>query len=126
MSAQLPEPMREAFDALLNKDRDRFVACFDTEAELVPMVSELEGTVYKGHDGILRWWENLIAVFPEFDSEVDDVRDLGGHIILTIARFRGDEDSSEVTMWTLVELRDGKIAGWRSFSNESAALAAAA
>jgi hypothetical protein len=29
-------------------------------------------------------------------------------------------------MWTLVELRDGKIAGWRSFSNESAALAAAA
>ena len=125
MSAQLPEPMREAFDALLNQDRDRFIDCFDSDAELVPMVSELEGTVYKGHEGIRQWWENLIAVFPGFDSQLDEVRDLGDYM-LTIARFRGDEDSGEVTMWTLVELRDGKIAGWRSYSSEAAALEAAA
>jgi ketosteroid isomerase-like protein len=125
MSAQLPEPMREAFDALLEHDRDRFVSYFNPDAELVPMVSELEGTVYRGHEGIRQWWDNLISVFPEFSSEVVEVRDMGDRMV-TLARFQGDDSSSVVEMWTVVFLRSDKIAGWRSFSSESEALEAAA
>jgi ketosteroid isomerase-like protein len=125
MSLELPETMRQAHEALLEHDRDRFVSCFDPDAELVPMVSELEGTVYRGHDGIRQWWENLISVFPEFSSEVVEVREMGDRV-LTMARFQGDDSSSVVEMWTLVMLKDDKIAGWRSFASESAAMQAAA
>jgi ketosteroid isomerase-like protein len=125
MSLELPETMRQAHEALLEHDRDRFVSCFDPDAELVPMVSELEGTVYRGHEGIRQWWDNLISVFPEFNSEIVEVRDMGDRM-LTVAHFQGDDSSSVVEMWTVVFLRSEKIAGWRSFSSESDALEAAA
>jgi ketosteroid isomerase-like protein len=123
--AELPDMMGQALDALLEHDRDRFLSYFDSDAELVPMVSELEGMVYRGHDGIRQWWDNLVSVFPDFRTEVIEIRDLGDRI-LTVAHFRGDEDSSQVTMWTIVKLRSDKIAGWRSFSSESEALEAVA
>jgi hypothetical protein len=30
-----------------------------------------------GHDGVRRWWQDLIEVFPEIAREVVEVRDLG-------------------------------------------------
>ena len=33
---------------------------------------------YRGHDGIRRWWENLLDSFPDFTIKADAVRDHGG------------------------------------------------
>jgi hypothetical protein len=120
-----PDQMRLATDAMIRRDFDRFVEFFDPDAEVSPLVSELDGTVYQGHNGIRTWWNNLIAVFPNFVAEVIEVRDLGDEF-LTVTTFQGDDASIELTMWTLVALRNGKIAGWRSFRTEGEALEAAA
>ena len=41
---------------------------------------------YHGHDGIRRWWENLLDTFPDFTIEVIEVRDLGNLTIATAAQ----------------------------------------
>jgi hypothetical protein len=46
--------------------------------EFIPRLVEVDGGgSYRGHDGVRSWWENLLGVWPDFRSEVDEVRDLG-------------------------------------------------
>ena len=40
---------------------------------------------YRGHDGVRRWWKNLLDVFPDWNIEVLEVRDLGD---VTVADLR--------------------------------------
>ena len=35
------------------------------------------GGGYHGHDGIRRWWGNMLDVFPDWSLDVVEVRDLG-------------------------------------------------
>jgi SnoaL-like domain len=43
------------------------------------------GDPYRGHAGVRSWWDRLLAVYPDFGAEIEEVRDLGD---LAIARVR--------------------------------------
>ena len=130
MSQENVELIRQSHDAFNRRDLDAFLEFFDPDVEFTTRFASPEGgdPQYHGHDGIREWWEDLLAIFPDFRSEVLEVRDSGDHGI-TAARIRGHGLDSGTPMdemvWQAWEARDGKALWWRTFGSEAEALEAA-
>ena len=129
MSEENVELVYRAHDAFNRRDIDAFLALFDPNVEFTPIILRMEGgDAYRGHDGVRSWWENLLGVYPDFSTEIEEVRDLGD---VTVARLpvRGHGVESEAPMeqvtWQVVESRDNKVIWWASFLSEAEALEAA-
>ena len=130
MSQENVELFIRAADAFNRRDLEALIAYCDPEIEFRSRIIELEGggDPYRGHDGIRKWWEDLFAVFPDFHSNIEEVKDLRSW---TSARVRqhtqgaGSDSPADQTQWHLSQWRDGKIVRWRVFLNEAEALEAA-
>jgi ketosteroid isomerase-like protein len=115
-------------DAFRRRDLDEFVEYMDPEIEFTSLVLEVEGT-YRGHDGIRSWWNGILEVFPEWQPQVEDARQVGDRVLLKVrAEGAGTGSGIDVdrAIWQVAEVRDGRIAAWRFFRTEDEALAAAA
>jgi ketosteroid isomerase-like protein len=129
MSQQNVELTYLVRDAVNRRDLDAFLALADPDVEWIPRLLEVEGGgSYRGHDGIRSWWESLFAVFPDFTTEIDEVRDLGD---VTVARTRftgqgsGSDVPTEVSAWMVTEWRDGRSVWSRNCRTEAEAIEAA-
>jgi ketosteroid isomerase-like protein len=129
MSQENVELLNRAYDALNRRDIDAMLALSDPDLEFTPLLLELEGGgPYRGHDGVRRWWEDLLGVFPDYSIEMDEVRDLGN---VTVARVRGrghgveSDVFTEQTFWQVTEWRHMKAVWWHNFLSEAEALEAA-
>ena len=123
------ELYRQITDAFSRRDLDAFLALSHPEVEIRPRSAALEGgDPYRGHDGVRKWWTNLLSVFPDFIWEIDDVRGLGD---VTVARVRlrghgmGSDAPMEQPTWAVVNWRDGRATWWGTFESEPEALEAA-
>lgn len=115
-------------DAFRRRDLDAFVEYMDPGIEFTSLVLEVEGT-YRGHDGIRSWWNDILDVFPEWQPQVEDARQVGERVLLKVrAEGAGTGSGIDVdrAIWQVAEVRDGRIAAWRFFRTEDEALAAAA
>ena len=123
------ELARAGTDAFNQRDLDGFLKLTDPDVEFVARVLQIEGGgPLRGHDGIRRWWNEMLGVFPDFVVEVEDVRDLGDVIIARQRhRARGGESNApmEELGWLVTVWRDGRVVWWRDFDNEEEALAQA-
>jgi len=115
-------------DAFRRRDLDAFVGYMDPEIEFSSLVLEVEGT-YRGLDGIRSWWRDILEVFPDWQPQVEDARQVGERVLLKVrAEGAGTGSGIDVdrAIWQVAEVRDGRIAAWRFFRTEDEALAAAA
>jgi len=129
MSQENVELVRRAFDAFNRRDLSAFLALCHPDVEFVTYAMQLEGgDPYRGHEGIRDWWEGLLAVYPDFRADIEDIQDLGD-LIITRARMHGRGVESAAPMdqevWQVGRPRDGKVIGWHWFSNEADAREAA-
>src|SRR4029079_1884826 len=129
MSQENVELVRRAFDAFNRRDLSAFLALCHPDVEFVTYAMQLEGgDPYRGHEGIRDWWEGLLAVYPDFRADIEDIQDLGD-LIITRARMHGRVFESAVRRdqecWEGGRPRDGRVIGWHWFSNEAAAREAA-
>ena len=129
MSQENVEQQYRAADAFSRRDLDAFLAICHPDIELVSRHLALDGSGHlRGHAAVRRWWETLVDVYPDFTSEIEEVRDLGD---VTIARqhFRGQGTESGTQMeqaaWQVTKWRDNQAVWWQSFSTEADALEAA-
>ena len=126
MSQENVELTCRAMDAVNRRDLDAFLALADDDVEAVPGAVAVDGG-YHGHEGMRRWWKNWLDVFPDWNIEVVEVRDVGD---LTVAalRFRAHGAGSDIpldqTVWQVVRWRRGKCVWWRSFDTRAEALEA--
>ena len=65
MSQENVELARQAYDAFNRRDFGWLIALMDADAHLVPQLAAMEGE-YHGHDGIRRWWQNLLDAWPDW------------------------------------------------------------
>src|SRR5215204_1061873 len=126
MSRENVEFSHQANDAVNRRDLGALLRLMDADVEAVPILAGMEGD-YHGHAGIRRWWENLLDVFPDFATEVVDVRDLGDMTLATM-RIGGHGADSDVPvdapLWLAARWRRGKCVRWGSYETESDALEA--
>ena len=114
------------FGALNARDLDGFMAVTAEDVEFTSMVAEVEGTTYRGHDGIRKWWATVVEAFDYVRWEVGDVR---GPADRAVARVRMDGTLGKVpvnlSMWLAASLSDGKVTRWSWHRTEQEAIQAA-
>ena len=124
MSRETVELAHRAFDALNRRDLGAFLALMDDDVEAVPRLVAMEGG-YHGHDGIRRWWQNLLDAFPDYSIEIVEVRDLGDLTFIAL-RNRGHGAGSDAPiehrLWMLAEWRQEQVLWWHSYGTEAEAL----
>jgi hypothetical protein len=125
MSQENVDRLLAACEAFNRRDWDGFLALMDDGVQLESRLVVMEGG-YHGHDGLRRWWDDFLGVFPDYTVEVE-LRDLGD---VTLARSRGWGHAADSAtplvdpFWLAVRWRDGKIVWWRNCATEAEALAA--
>src|SRR2546430_1187101 len=93
MSQENVELYYRVIDAFNRRDLDAVLALMDDDVEAVSRIVVIEGG-YHGHEGIQRWWESLLDAFPDFTSEVGEVRELGDVTVAALC-IRGRGASSD-------------------------------
>jgi len=127
MSQENVEVAKQVWDALKRKDIDAFLEHIDPDVEFTSLVAEVEGTSYRGHEGVRQWWDVVAESLGGLQYETEEFRDLGD-MVLTNVVVVGNVGGVEVPqkMWHLSQIRDGKAVGWSVFRTEEEALEAAA
>jgi hypothetical protein len=95
--------------------------------EFTSLVLEIEG-VHRGHEGARTWWENVVAVFPDWSPSVVDAREVGDRILVQV-RAEGTGTGSGIELerdfWQIAQVEDGLLRSWTFFRTEQEALEAA-
>ena len=127
MSQENVELAYRAYDAFNRRDLDRLVALMDAEVDVGSRMAAMEGG-YHGHEGIRRWWQDMLDASPDRTVEIVEVRDLGD-VTLTEFHARGHGAASdfpyEETIWSVARWRRGKCVLWRPYVTKTDALEAA-
>jgi ketosteroid isomerase-like protein len=100
----------------------------DPEIEWHEHPDRADAQVYRGHDGVLRSFQQWLEGFDEYGVTVDDVVDCGDDVFVA-AHERGRGAASGATadaaIFVVITMRDGKILRYREFYDERRAREAA-
>jgi ketosteroid isomerase-like protein len=111
------------YEAFNRRDLDACLALMHDEVEIEPRLGALEGD-YRGHEGVRRWWSNLLDFLPDYTVEVEELHDLGD---MTLAQIRGRGHGATSatpvveTWWQAIRWRDGICIWWCNFATEAEA-----
>ena len=124
MSRESVRVLEELYAAIDDRDLEAFLALTDPEIEFHSLIAEAGGGIFRGHDGVRAWWDEVIcslAVQPN-PEEIEAFRDRG----ITRMRLAGTVAGVEVpqAMWMAWRLRDGRVIWWQTFRDEDDALRA--
>ena len=122
------EVVKEAFAAFNRGDFETAVSAFDPEAEWIPYLGALEGSVFRGRAAILKMWNDIDDnLGGAFRVQLDELVDCGDQIVGVIeARGIGTGSVVEVRQrWAqLASLREGLIIRVEPFPTRAEALEA--
>src|SRR5918999_1216473 len=96
--------------AINQGELDELNRLLDPEVDWIPINAALEGTSYRGHEGVRRWIEDMNHDWDFFEARPEDFRDLGDDRVLAFGTWRargrgsGVELTSQPAAW-LVDLR---------------------
>jgi len=125
------EIVHEAHEAFSRGDREAFVALWAEECEYQPaMERDIAGEegVFRGHEGIRRWWQGMADSWKDWESEVHEVHKAGDQVLIACtvrAEGRLSGAAIEAPYFQVTTIRDGKIFASRDFSDRDRALEAA-
>ena len=112
------------FESFNRRDLDALLPFMHDEVEIEPRLGALEGD-YRGHEGVRRWWSDLLELLPDYNAELVEVQDLGDMTLGQIrGRAHGAASSVPVveTWWQSIRWRDGRCIWWRNFATKADAL----
>jgi ketosteroid isomerase-like protein len=114
-----------AFGALNSGDLDGFLAVATEDVEFTSLVAEVEGTTFRGHDGVRTWWETVRGAFADVRWEVLEVRRYGDGGVADV-RMTGTLGGVPVNlmMWLAARVRERRVSWWSFFRTEREALQA--
>jgi ketosteroid isomerase-like protein len=97
------------------------------DVEWVEDPRRADGTVYRGHEGVRQSWERWLEQWDEWGAELERLIDCGDDV-LAIVRERGRGATSGASVsahnYMAFTIREGKLARYREFYDEQAALKA--
>ncbi len=74
MSEENVELVKRAYAAMSRNDLQGFLSVTAPEVEFHSLIAELEGTTYRGHDGIRDWWEQVKGALGGLRFEAEAIR----------------------------------------------------
>jgi len=121
------EVIRRAWAAISRRDIPGWLAEMQPDIVAVPLGADLEGRSYRGHDGVVNWLDNEIyAAYETFEVHPEEIREVGGGRFLVfghwIARGRESGVDLDIAASWVVDVRDGKIAWWQTYTDRERAI----
>jgi ketosteroid isomerase-like protein len=115
----------ETWDAFNRDDIEEALTHVHEDALIVPFGAAMEGKRYEGHAEIEHWYRDEIrANWEQFITIPHEFREAGDRLIvygIWEARGRDSGIDLEVAATWVVEVRDGKIAYWQTFTDRDEA-----
>ena len=114
------------YESFNRRDLDALLGLMHDEVEIRPRLGALEGD-YRGHEGVRRWWSDLLGLLPDYKAELVEVQDLKEMTLGQIrGRARGAASGAPVveTWWQSMLWRDGHCIRWSNFATKADALEA--
>jgi ketosteroid isomerase-like protein len=117
--------VRRAWAATSRNDDEGMLRELHPEIVAIPFGAALEGKSYHGHDGVMGWLHDEIhASWQVFEVLPERFERVGDKLLVT-GRWhaRGLESGVELDIqasW-VVEVRDGKIAYWQTYTDHAQA-----
>lgn len=122
---------REGMEAYSRGDFEAAVEGFhpevewSVEADLVP-----DAAVYRGHEGVRRFWGTWAEVIEGMSIEIEECRAVDDHVVLAVTRASGTGTGSGASVASgrfaqLAEFRDGQVVRVRLFGDVGRARAVA-
>lgn len=122
------ERFRRGVEAVNRGDVEAGIDVIDPDVTWEPLRRGVSG-VYRGHDGIRRFFADSAEIYESMRIEYTDVRDLGDGRILAIGKLhvrgRASGIEMEVASAGIATYRDGLIVQWKDFGDPAAARRAA-
>ena len=118
-----------AFNRSVAEGADDFYEFLDPQIEWIPITALLDGRAYRGPEGVRRWVDDMKRYWELYEAKWEEVRDLGDGRVLALgtwhARGRrgGVQLSFQQAAW-LIDLRDGKLTRFQTFTDRRKALEA--
>jgi len=109
------------------RDVDAFLEYVHPEVEFTSLIMESDGVVYRGHAGVRKFLDTLLAVLPNwqiFEERIDDYDDAVLVKARSVASGAESGVSVEQTMWQALRLTNGQVLAWGFFRTEEEALEA--
>ena len=132
MPSQAADVARHTHEVFNSGDFEGFVESWDPDCEYRPALEggvQGGGGVYRGHDGIRRWWRDMEEAWREWSTEIHEIRDLGHQRVLVLGVFRAQGRHTgiafESPLAQVVETRAGKVVSSQDYFDQDAALEAA-
>jgi ketosteroid isomerase-like protein len=121
------EIARRAFEEMRSRRYEGGV--WDPGVEVVNAEGWVIETAYYGHEGLLRWWDDLAEAFGDFDIQLEDVMEIDEERVLTTQRFVGHFRTTDIAFdgaWaSILWIRDGRIVRAQGFLTKRRAMRAA-
>jgi ketosteroid isomerase-like protein len=119
------ETVRRGIAAYNRRDAEELIALSHPDVCMVPVRALLEGSEYRGHDGVRRFLDDMDEDWTEREVIVDELRELGDSVVVlgsfrAVGRASGTEVSHPLA-W-VAEIREGRLARMRAFTDQEAAL----
>jgi ketosteroid isomerase-like protein len=133
MSQENMEVVRAVFDAVARRDTTSAAALYDPEVEWDntrgPLQGLIERKIYRGHEGLGRWWREYREPSEKIWDEVEELIDAGDQVIsvqTVHARGRASGVAIDLAHIAIVRtFRQGRIVRARLFTTRTEALEAA-
>ena len=125
------ETFKRGTKAANNRDLDALLKELHPEVVWHPAMSALLGgseTVFRGHDGVRRWFRDVTDALPDAEFAFPDIRDLGNRVVALgrlRARGRVSGAETETPFAYVVDLEDGRMIRVRAYRDHEEALEAA-
>ena len=129
MAGEHSELIGRIYAAWNRGDVDGVVECCSADAEVRPFLSDLAGSVYRGHEGIHRWYADANDVWDRLLAEPEEVIEDGDRVLIRVhAKAHGSESGIDVDadIVHLALVEDGRIARIDGFASEQDARGAVA
>lgn len=120
--------VRQMYDAFHSGDVEGAIAHFAPDVE-VDARDHPDAQAGRGHQALVRIIGSWVAAFDEWSEEIEEIRDLGDHVLVAAKqRGRGKETGveTELRYALLYEVEDGKISSMTFHSDVAEALEAVA
>jgi len=127
MSKENMEVVRRGFEAFNERDIDPLLSLSHPDCEWMPFRAQLEGTTYRGHEGLRRFFADVDDDWSSFrvdPLELHDRDDLVAVIGRVTGRGRGSGVDIDTVAGFVAEFREGRITRMTSHSDPAAALEA--
>jgi ketosteroid isomerase-like protein len=117
--------VRRSFEQMGSDDRE----LWDRDVEIINAEGWALESVYRGHEGLQRWWEDLAEVFEDFRIVLEEIQEVDEERVLTTQRFIGRFRATRLPFdgpWaSILWVRDGKIVRAQGFLSKRRAMRAA-